>query len=68
MCFKIYMADLVIPNPECRTRDIMAEDEFLIIASDGLWDVISTIEAVEMARFIFHCDFFLLFNYCIEHY
>lgn len=41
----IFNADLVIPDPEFQTVDIIRDDEFLIIASDGLWDVLSGEEA-----------------------
>lgn len=44
------MADLLIPNPECRSISLRPGHEFLIIASDGLWDVISSTEAVTRAR------------------
>lgn len=47
---QIFMADLVIPDPECKTREIRAEDEFLILASDGLWDVISSQEVVQYVQ------------------
>lgn len=47
---QVFMADLVIPDPECRRKEIHAEDEFLILASDGLWDVISPSEVVQYAR------------------
>ena len=48
----VYLADLVIPDPELKSHDLQKEDEFLIIASDGLWDVVSTTEAVSIARFV----------------
>ena len=47
---KIFMADLLIPMPECRSITLHPGHEFLIIASDGLWDVISSKEAVNRAR------------------
>ena len=31
----------VVPTPEIRTEAITPEDEFVIFASDGLWDVMS---------------------------
>lgn len=45
-----FMADLVIPTPEIEVHNITREDEFILLASDGLWDVISTAEAVKIAR------------------
>lgn len=43
---QIFMADLVIPVPEFKAKEISTNDEFCIIASDGLWDVISGEEVV----------------------
>lgn len=31
----------VVPTPDIRTEVITTEDEFVIFASDGLWDVMS---------------------------
>lgn len=47
---QVFLADLVIPIPECRFLEISSSDEFLILASDGLWDVISGQEAVTETR------------------
>ena len=52
---QVYHADLVIPDPEFKSHEIGSDDEFLIIASDGLWDVVSTTEAVSIARFKKRC-------------
>ena len=41
------MADLVIPNPEFKRYQLSAEDAFMILASDGLWDVMTGQDAVE---------------------
>lgn len=46
----IFHADLVIPDPECITIDISPKDEFLILASDGLWDVVSAEDAVGFVK------------------
>lgn len=46
----IFNADLVIPDPEFEVVDITVDDEFLIIASDGLWDVLSGEEASGRVR------------------
>jgi len=43
-------ADLVIPIPEFKTFDIGPGDEFIILASDGLWDVVSGSDAVSRTR------------------
>jgi serine/threonine protein phosphatase PrpC len=42
----IFHADLVIPQPEFKSVELTKKDEFLIIASDGLWDVLTPKEAV----------------------
>ena len=47
---QIFHADLVIPVPEIVNATITPTDEFLLLASDGLWDVVSGSEAVARAR------------------
>lgn len=47
---RIFYADPVIPNPECMVVELGPSDEFLVIASDGLWDVMSAVEAVSIIR------------------
>ena len=49
---QIFHADLLIPDPECQVRDLGPDDEFLVLASDGLWDVVSPTEAVTKIRFV----------------
>jgi len=39
----------VIAKPEIWERDITADDKFLILASDGVWEFISNQEAVDIA-------------------
>jgi serine/threonine protein phosphatase PrpC len=34
---QIFSADLVIPNPEISAINLLPGDDFLILASDGLW-------------------------------
>ncbi|GER46701.1 protein phosphatase 2c [Striga asiatica] len=45
-----YLKPYVIPNPEVRVIDRTVSDEFLILASDGLWDVVSNELACQVAR------------------
>jgi hypothetical protein len=46
------MADLVIPDPEFHECEIGPENEYLIVASDGLWDVVSGPEAVQKVSYL----------------
>ncbi|XVE97948.1 hypothetical protein REPUB_Repub03eG0062800 [Reevesia pubescens] len=45
-----YLKPWIIPDPEVMFVRRAKEDECLILASDGLWDVISNEEACEVAR------------------
>ncbi|XP_024979658.1 probable protein phosphatase 2C 50 [Cynara cardunculus var. scolymus] len=45
-----YLKPWIIPEPEVTFTARAREDECLILASDGLWDVISNEEACEVAR------------------
>ena len=38
---EVFAADLVIPTPDVVIHEVLPSDEFFIIASDGLWDVVS---------------------------
>ncbi|GIL71018.1 hypothetical protein Vretimale_4095 [Volvox reticuliferus] len=40
----------VIPTPSVTEESLTSEDEFLILASDGLWDVMTNQEAVTLIR------------------
>ncbi|KAI7734533.1 hypothetical protein M8C21_025061 [Ambrosia artemisiifolia] len=45
-----YLKPYVIPDPEVTITERTAEDECLILASDGLWDVVSNDVACSVAR------------------
>uniref|UniRef100_A0A7N0TYF3 protein-serine/threonine phosphatase n=1 Tax=Kalanchoe fedtschenkoi TaxID=63787 RepID=A0A7N0TYF3_KALFE len=45
-----YLKPWIIPKPEVMFIPRAREDECLILASDGLWDVVSNEEACEVAR------------------
>ncbi|XVF25178.1 hypothetical protein REPUB_Repub13aG0191000 [Reevesia pubescens] len=45
-----YLKPWIIPEPEVMFIPRAREDECLILASDGLWDVVSNEEACEVAR------------------
>ncbi|KAF5733835.1 protein phosphatase 2C 37 [Tripterygium wilfordii] len=45
-----YLKPYVIPDPEVTVTERTAEDECLILASDGLWDVVSNDTACGVAR------------------
>eukprot|EP00602_Paraphysomonas_sp_CaronLab_P002178 CAMPEP_0185027176 /NCGR_PEP_ID=MMETSP1103-20130426/11952_1 /TAXON_ID=36769 /ORGANISM="Paraphysomonas bandaiensis, Strain Caron Lab Isolate" /LENGTH=797 /DNA_ID=CAMNT_0027561053 /DNA_START=38 /DNA_END=2431 /DNA_ORIENTATION=- len=47
---RTFLADLVIPDPECITVEIQKDIEFIILASDGLWDVVKRPDAVRRVR------------------
>lgn len=48
-----YKPDLVSAVPDVRRFEVQDTDEFIIIACDGLWDVLSPEEAVECAHKLF---------------
>jgi len=41
---------MVTADPEIRTMELTPDDEFLILACDGIWDVLTNQEAVEFVR------------------
>ncbi|KAK9099416.1 hypothetical protein Syun_026461 [Stephania yunnanensis] len=45
-----YLKPWIIPNPEVTFTPRMREDQCLILASDGLWDVMTNEEVCDMAR------------------
>ena len=38
----------VSSEPECATRELAACDEFMILASDGIWEFLQNQEAVDL--------------------
>ena len=54
---QIFHADLVIPVPEIVTSVLTPADEFMLLASDGLWDVLSESEVVARTRSVSHLAF-----------
>lgn len=49
---QVFQADLLIPEPECRAHSLVPGDEFLVLASDGLWDVVVPEEAVKLIGYV----------------
>ena len=47
-----FKADPVIPVPDVSQVDFDDQDEFLIIATDGLWDCMPAQEATRFARYV----------------
>lgn len=45
-----YLNPFVTPNPHLKAVNIMPEDEFVILACDGLWDVVSYELAISIVR------------------
>lgn len=45
-----YMKQFIIGNPYTTETELMADDEFLIIACDGLWDVCDDQKACDLIR------------------
>jgi len=41
---------LIIPIPEAKTVELTSDDEVIILACDGVWDVLSNQDAVDIAR------------------
>ena len=45
-----FTGDPVVATPDVTEIALKAEDEFIILASDGLWDVMTSKDAVDFAR------------------
>ncbi|CAH6719248.1 protein phosphatase 2C homolog 1 [[Candida] jaroonii] len=45
-----YMKELVVGTPFTTSTEIYDTDEFMILACDGVWDVISDVKAVEIVK------------------
>lgn len=45
-----FVSELVTVTPDVTVTDIAPEDEFLIVATDGLWDALPPADAVRWAR------------------
>ncbi|ODV86120.1 hypothetical protein CANARDRAFT_196878 [[Candida] arabinofermentans NRRL YB-2248] len=65
----VYMKSLVIGSPYTTSTELNEDDEFLIIACDGLWDVCSDQTAVELIRHIKDPNeaSAILVNYAMKH-
>jgi len=50
------MKEFVVGSPYTTETPLTANDEFLILACDGLWDVASDQKAVELVRDVHDCD------------
>lgn len=46
----VELKDFVIARPEVRKRGLCGDEEFLVVASDGLWDWVSDEECVRMVK------------------
>lgn len=44
------LSSLVIPDPEVVTRELQPHDEFIVLASDGLWDVMTNEQVASCVR------------------
>jgi serine/threonine protein phosphatase PrpC len=45
-----FLLDLIIAEPEIETMELERDDEFLVLASDGVWDVMTPAQAVNKVR------------------
>lgn len=42
---KKFTGELLVADPEVLVREVQPEDEFIVIACDGIWDVMSSAQA-----------------------
>jgi len=49
------LKEFITPEPDTIVVEITSDYEFLILATDGLWDVVTNQEAVDIARPFFCC-------------
>ena len=47
---KTHSPHILIADPEIKVMEITPEDEFMILATDGFWDVMSSQDAVKFLR------------------
>lgn len=45
-----FSQDLIIADPDIVTVELTSDDEFLVMASDGVWDVMTPVQAVHKVR------------------
>ena len=61
----VYIKPFLTPQPEVRVLDIenetVTENDVLIMATDGLWDVVSNERVASIGNMIF---FFVVSSYC----
>ena len=50
---RAFQADLLIPTPDIVQRTLDPDDAFVVLATDGLWDVVDPQEAIDVARSLF---------------
>lgn len=48
---EIFSNDLIIADPDIKTLELCENDEFMVMASDGVWDVMTPAQAVNKVRY-----------------
>lgn len=56
----------VIPEPDVYTHELSPDDRFLILASDGVWEFIENLEAVEIVQNNLHLGAFVACQILIQ--